>query len=255
MEISESSDHGKGTPIQLPDTKQIWTYSLLIGSLFWIVALILWWQGGIDKAILFYFDPQRVSYTPIIALSKTLSSYGMAAITILFILYLLFSKFFKSLDAPLTVYIYTICSYGLSGIAGDLLKMVFDRPRPRITFGSELTLISSSVAPSIPSGHATKSIALLLPFLLLVGNDKNLHKVLKVIIALIGVGVCFSRIALGAHYLSDVLAGIGTALIGLPPTMLFANMVLRKATQEKLPALSIVWGMLLIFLTLVFLIL
>jgi len=252
MNSAGISNQSKGTPIQLPDTTQIWTYSLLIGSLFWIIALILWWQGGIDKTILFYFDPQRVSYAPIIALSKTLSSYGMAAITILFILYLLFSKFIKSLDAPLTMYFYTICSYALSGIAGDILKMVLDRPRPRITFGSELTLISSSVAPAIPSGHATKSIALLLPFLLLVGNERSIHKAIKTIIALIGVGVCFSRIALGAHYLSDVLAGIGTALVGLPLTMLFANMVLRKSTQEKLPALSIVWGLILLFLTLVF---
>jgi undecaprenyl-diphosphatase len=252
MDISESSDRGKGTPIQLPDTNQIWTYSILIGSLFWIISLVLWWQGGIDKTILFYFNPQRVSYAPIIVVSKWFSAYGMATITVLFILYLALSKFFKSFDAPLTVYWYTICSYGLSSIAGDLLKMIINRPRPRITFGSELTLISNSVGPAIPSGHATKSIALILPFLLLVNHSKGLHKGLKFVISLIGIGVCFSRISLGAHYLSDVLAGIGTALVGLPLTMLFANMVLRKATQEKLPALSIAWGMLLIFLTLVF---
>ncbi len=34
--------------------------------------------------------------------------------------------------------------------------------------------------------------------------------------------------------------------------MSFANMVLRKAKQEQLPALSLVWGFLLIFLTCVF---
>lgn len=43
------------------------------------------------------------------------------------------------------------------------------------------------------------------------------------------------------------------ALVGLPFTMMFANMVLRKAKQEQLPKLSIVWGLLLIFLTCVFL--
>jgi hypothetical protein len=52
---------------------------------------------------------------------------------------------------------------------------------------------------------------------------------------------------------SDVLAGIGMALIGLPLSMMFANVPLRKATQEQLPRLSLVWGFLLIFLTLVFL--
>jgi membrane-associated phospholipid phosphatase len=70
---------------------------------------------------------------------------------------------------------------------------------------------------------------------------------------LIAGGVCFSRIVLGAHYVSDVLAGIGVALIGLPLSMMFANIPLRKTKQEQLPELSCVWGFLLIFLTWVFL--
>jgi membrane-associated phospholipid phosphatase len=176
----------------------------------------------------------------------------MASVTVIFILYLVFSKLIKSLDAPLTIYFYTICSFGLSGIAGDLLQVAISRPRPRIPFGSELTILSSSMAGAIPSGHATKSIALILPFLVLVGNNNNLHKLIKIAISLLGVGICLSRITLGAHYLSDVLAGIGTALVGLPLTMHFANMVLKKATQEKLPTLSIIWGMLLVFLTIIF---
>jgi hypothetical protein len=57
---------------------------------------------------------------------------------------------------------------------------------------------------------------------------------------------------LGAHYVSDVLAGIGTALIGLPLSMMFANMLLQNMKQEQLPKLSYVWGFLLIFLTWVF---
>ena len=177
----------------------------------------------------------------------------MAAISTLFVIYLILSKFIKKLDAPLSVYFYTICSFGFSGIAGDLLKQVLARPRPKAIFGSELLIFSSVSTYAIPSGHATKSIALILPFLLLVSHSKGLHKALKIVISLIGVGVCFSRIVLGAHYLSDVLAGIGMALVGLPLTMTFANMVLRKNKQERLPILSIVWGFLLIFLTLVFL--
>jgi hypothetical protein len=42
------------------------------------------------------------------------------------------------------------------------------------------------------------------------------------------------------------------ALIGLPLSMMFANMLLRKMKQEQLPKLSYIWGVLLIFLTWVF---
>lgn len=255
LKTLKSTRQEGGTPIPIPDSNKTWMVCFILGGLFWILALILWWQGGIDQALLFYFDPLRISFDPIIRISKWVSGNGMASITILFVTYLVLSKFLEKLDAPLSIYFYTICSFALSGIAGDLLKQVFARPRPLAIFGNELLIMSTSSGYALPSGHATKSIALILPFVLLVENQKGLHEALKILISLIGLGVCFSRIALGAHYLSDVLAGIGMALVGLPLSMLFANMILRKATQEKLPALSIVWGFLLVFLTLVFMVL
>jgi membrane-associated phospholipid phosphatase len=253
MRIFKDANNAEGTPIPLPDVKRLWVVCFVSGAVFWIIALVLWGQQGIDKAVLFYFNAQRIVAEPIVIVSKWFSSYGMATITVIFIVYLLVSKKIRSLDAPVTTFFYTICSYGLGGIAGDLLKLVLARPRPLTTFGSEIMVWSTSATPAIPSGHATKSIALVLPFLLLVSGEKNIHKAVKVVIALIASGVCFSRIVLGAHYVSDVVAGIGMALIGLPFTMMFANMVLRKAKQEQLPVLSMVWGSLLIFLTLLFL--
>jgi len=252
MKILKDSNKDKGTPIPLPDTKRIWIACFVLGAMFWIIGLILWAQRGIDEAVLFYYNPMRIARDPIVVLSQWLSSYGMAAITILFVVYLIVSKKHKSLDAPLTVYFYTICSFGLSGIAGDLLKEILARPRPAATYGSEILALSQAVTYAIPSGHATKVIALVLPFILLVSHSKNLHKGVKIVIGLIAVGVCFSRIVLGAHYVSDVLAGVGMALIGLPLSMMFANMLLRKMKQEKLPKLSYIWGFLLIFLTWIF---
>jgi len=255
MKIFKTSKMDQGTPIQLPDIKKFWIVCFILGAVFWIIALVLWGQQGIDDTILFFFDEMRIAKDPIVVFSKWLSSNGMAIITILFITYLLMSKMMKTLDAPLTIYFYTICSFGISGIAGDLLKQILARPRPLATYGSEILVWSESAGFAIPSGHATKSIALILPFILIVGNKKILHKVIKIVIILIAGGVCISRIILGAHYLSDVLAGIGMALIGLPLSMLFANMVLRKAKKEQLPKLSLVWGFLLIFLTAVFMVL
>jgi undecaprenyl-diphosphatase len=242
----------EGTPIQLPDARKIWTACFAAGSVFWIIALVLWRQHGIDEAVLFYFDPLRIAKDPFVVVSKWFSAYGMAAITILYIVYLILSQWIRSLDVPVMVWFYTICSYGLSGIAGDLLKMVLARPRPLATYGNDIFVWSQSASPAIPSGHATKSVALVLAFILLVSNTRILHKAIKIVIGLVAGGVCISRIVLGAHYVSDVVAGIGMALVGLPLSMLFANVVLRKAKQEQLPFLSRVWGLALVFLTLVF---
>lgn len=252
MRLLKSMRMEGGTPIRLPDTRKIWAACIALGVVLWLVALVLWIQQGIDEAVLFHFDPQRIAMDPVVLISKYFSSYGMAAITVVFILYLLLSQVIPPLDAPLTVWFYTICSFGISGIAGDLLKMVLDRPRPLTTYANEIIAISRSATPSIPSGHATKSIALVLPFLLLVANSRNINKATKIVVGLIAAGVCFSRVVLGAHYVSDVVAGIGMALVGLPLSMMFANIVLRRAKQEQLPFLSKVWGFLLVFLTFVF---
>ena len=249
MKALKDVNKDKGTPIFLPNLKRSWIACFVLGAVFWIIALILWAQRGIDEAVLFYYNPMRIAMDPIVVLSNWLSSNGMAAITIFFVVYLIVSKKLKSLNAPLTVYFYTICSFGFIGIAGDILKEILARPRPADTYGSEILAWSHALSYAIPSGHATKSIALVLPFILLVSHSKNIHKGIKIVIGLIAVGVCFSRIVLGAHYVSDVLAGIGMALIGLPLSMMFANMLLRKTNQEQLPKLSYIWGVLLIFLT------
>jgi undecaprenyl-diphosphatase len=253
VQVSKDAKKDKGTPITIPEAKRTWIACAISGAVFWIIGLILWAQGGIDEAVLFYYDPMRIAMDPIVTVSKWLSSNGMAAITVLFVVYLLVSKVLKSLDAPVTVFLYTICSYGLSGIVGDLVKMVVARPRPATTYAGEILALSASATPAIPSGHATKSIALVLPFILLVSHSSHLHKGIKIVIGLAAAGVCFSRIVLGAHYVSDVLAGIGTALIGLPLCMMFGNLLLRRMKQEQLPKLSFVWGFLLIFLTWLFL--
>jgi membrane-associated phospholipid phosphatase len=237
----------------MSNPKELWLLCALLGAAFWTAGIILWLQKGLDETILFAFNPMRIEMAPLVTFSRWLTVYGMAAITTILIFYLIASKFTEVFDAPQTIYFYTICSFGLSGIAGDLIKLAINRPRPVAIYGDQILALSDSITAAIPSGHATKSIALALPFILLVKDSKIIHKGIKLLIGALALGVCFSRIILGAHFVSDVLAGIGTALIGLPLSMLFANIPLSKMKQEQLPKVSFVWGFLLIFLTVIFL--
>jgi len=70
----------------------------------------------------------------------------------------------------------------------------------------------------------------------------------KILMAIVAFGVCCSRVLLGAHYVSDVLAGVGTALILLPLVTLVSNRILSKLTKERLDFAIRVWAVALLVL-------
>lgn len=69
------------------------------------------------------------------------------------------------------------------------------------------------ITPSFPSGHATVSTALALVFFASTGMPWLFLPMAAV--------VALGRIAVGVHYISDVLAGIAVALISRWPAMVF----------------------------------
>jgi membrane-associated phospholipid phosphatase len=95
-------------------------------------------------------------------------------------------------------------AFGGAALGNGALKLVFQRPRPEVSFvhlGSY----------SFPSGHATVSTATftVLAYLLCLRYRSWTARVLIVLATVVAIAaVGFSRLYLGAHYLSDVLAGI-----------------------------------------------
>jgi undecaprenyl-diphosphatase len=98
----------------------------------------------------------------------------------------------------------SLLSFGGAAGVNALLKLAFHRPRPELAFIHLDTY-------SFPSGHAAASAATFTTFAYLLGRQHRsaLARVLIAVGTVAAIAVVgFSRLYLGAHYLSDVLAGI-----------------------------------------------
>jgi undecaprenyl-diphosphatase len=109
-----------------------------------------------------------------------------------------------------------------------VLKALYDRPRPDV-----VPWVVEVVTPSFPSGHALGAFAIYGTLAYLVGRlepARRLRTATWIIAALIILAVGVSRVYLGVHYPSDVLAGfivavawIGFAAAGVTAFTTFAR--------------------------------
>jgi membrane-associated phospholipid phosphatase len=233
---------GEGSePIPQPDLRRIWLRAGVPGLVLWALALVLWAQGGVDRWALFVFDQARVSGASWVGIFRGLTGYGLTAIALLCVVYYLVQTRKPTWDAPKTLYLYVIFSLGFSGIVGDLLKLVIDRPRPAAAFGDQILALSHATSSALPSGHATKAVALALPVLFFVGRRPGSQGLWRLLVGVVALGVAISRIVLGAHYVSDVMAGIGMAFLGLPIAIWLAHRLLARVPRHRLPSLAQKW--------------
>jgi membrane-associated phospholipid phosphatase len=241
---------GTGTAVEpFVIRRGTWLFVVVVSVLLWSVALLLWAQGDIDRQILFRHNAWRAHAT-VIGIFRPVSAYGMAFIVFVLLSHLVLSARIREPHGTQTICLLIIFSFAIGGITGDLLKYVFDRARPFIEYADQITAISRPASPSLPSGHATKSMALALPFVVFVANGCWPSRLVKGVVLLTALAVGYARIVLGAHFLSDVLAGMGVAVACLPLAVMAANRILRRVTQEKLPARVKVWGGILFLLML-----
>lgn len=120
-----------------------------------------------------------------------------------------------------------------ASVVNALLKLVFHRPRPELAFVHLDTY-------SFPSGHAATSSATftVMAYLLARGHRSTRARIwiglgAAVAIALVG----FSRLYLGAHYLSDVLAGISFGVAWAAASLLVYTLWGERRLGALLPRL------------------
>jgi undecaprenyl-diphosphatase len=106
------------------------------------------------------------------------------------------------------------------------LKAWFDRPRPQL--GSAVPL---PLSPAFPSGHATAGVASLGAAAVIFAGRLSSHRArvwLWTVVVVLGLSVGASRVVLGVHYVTDVLAGwcLGVAWLS-------ACLLLREAARAR----------------------
>ena len=113
-------------------------------------------------------------------------------------------------------------------------------------------LDSTSLTRRYPKAALATTLFFLLalPFLLFITAKDGWHKVVKALLVILALGVCYSRVMLGAHYASDVLAGVGMALIWVPLVTLLANKLLARMNSRVLARAVFVWAGILVGLML-----
>ena len=214
--------------------------SIIFFIITWSLALGLWYFRGLDKTILFALNNGNFNDT-VGVLSQLISRYGMAFIAGINLILLIYTFKDENMKKLRPVLLLTIISYAVASISGDLLKLAIDRPRPIVTYPGELNFLTNSNSPSFPSGHATKSVALAAPLCFNNMLNNRITWASKLIATLTAILVCLSRIVLGAHYLSDVLAGAGWSVLCLPVSVFLADRFLSKMSPERYEFASRMW--------------
>ncbi len=120
---------------------------------------------------------------------------------------------------------------GVSTLLMFWLKDFFARPRP-----TEIVALSSESTFSYPSGHALAAMVFYGMILFLIHRnikDRILSRLLQVMLGILIFLIGISRVYLGVHYMSDVLAGFALGYALLMMGILVVRHFYLTSTSEK----------------------
>jgi membrane-associated phospholipid phosphatase len=126
----------------------------------------------------------------------------------------------------LGIIIFSFCTAILADFIGNLIKHAVQRPRPFYYLPDVRMLVGRGGSYSMPSNHAVNTFAFAASITYL--SKKYVRGLWRLYPFLVAVLVAFSRVYVGAHYPSDVLAG---ALLGAAVATLIiaaAGFLIRK---------------------------
>ena len=188
--------------------------------LFLILLVLVSSKGvlGIDKAAINFVLSIRNDFLTNFFKIITKLCNGTYLLIITAILLIIFRDRKESILIPINL--------GVSVLLNQVFKSIIRRPRP------EYKLIKQG-GYSFPSGHAMLAVAFYGLLLYLVNRHvkkKALRIILSTLLIILMILIGFSRIYLGVHYLSDVIAGYSLGIIYL---VIFIEIVNRKKGNDE----------------------
>ncbi len=196
----------------------------LVGILVFIVIAYNFVNQGplikLDLPLAEFFHALALKSSPLVINIMIAGYYiglqGIAVVGVLLAFYFLYKKFWREL-------VMVSVSLGLSGLIFLFVSRIFNRPRPFLLFDKKIWINSPNV-PGFPSGHTFSILVCygLLAYLIVPKIKSYLGKVLVIIGALLMMlYIGLSRLYIGDHYLTDVIAGyaVGIAWSGLVFTL------------------------------------
>ena len=188
--------------------------------LFLLIAILVLKKGILD------IDSHSYSFIKNNLMSESLTPFikiitNLGSAIVLIIVTLLITLFIKNKKTSIAIIINLVLAVLLNLIA----KEIFARARPI----NSLRLVDE-IGYSFPSGHSAVSMAFY-GFLIYLIYNKYTKKSKWILISFLSIIIIFigiSRIYLGVHYLSDVLAGFLFSISYLIIFVYFYNKIIKK---------------------------
>ncbi len=128
-----------------------------------------------------------------------------------------------------------VCTYGAGVGLNTILKACIGRPRPYVSYPDILNL-GGSTGFSLPSGHTNSAvmIAIFLSYTAIKYGKNRWTKIcVPIIMGLYLMLIALSRLALGQHYLTDVIAGGVEGVVIATVGIIIFNLIVKRLNNGK----------------------
>lgn len=201
-------------------------YSIAI--IFCAISFIYWFVPGLDKNILVAHNPVYHNNLLLNAL-KILTDAGIPIILLICSAFLYFHSGDKDgKQENIKLLLIVLFTLFIAGAMGDLIKHIVGRVRPFVELAGVIESSEMHRSYSFPSGHTTKIMGMVIPFITLSFIDIKHINVYKGVVLFTGVMVAYSRIALQAHFPSDVMGGVAVACLLFPVSRILAEKYVKR---------------------------